>query len=97
MLPLLRNDSQSRSLLAELELQAQHFPRLNLLPGLVYQPTNYTRSDTLDLKAAMMKACVVVSQCEILIISLDQLGLLLRSTMKTSLSSSRWMRPENCF
>ena len=90
VLPLLRNDSQSRSLLAELELQAQLFPRLSLLPGLVYSPTNYTRSDVLDLKAAMMKACVLVSQCDILIISLDQLGLLLRSTMKTSLSSSRW-------
>ena len=90
ILPVLREDSQSRALLAELELEVQHFPRLSLLSGLVYSPTNYTRSDALDLTAAMMKACVLVSQCDILIISLDQLGPLLRSTMKTSLASSRW-------
>ena len=90
VLPLLRDDPQSQSLLASLEQEAAQFPRVSLLPGLVHSPTNYTRSDALDLAAAVMRECVLVARCHILLISLDHPELLLRATIKTRLSQSRW-------
>ena len=90
VLPLLRDDPQSQSVLAELLQAAAHFPRLSLLPGLVHSPTNYSRSDALDLTAALMRECVLVARCQILVISLDHPELLLRSALNTRLSQSRW-------
>ena len=90
VLPLLRDDPQSQCVLAELLQAAAHFPRLSLLPGLVHSPTNYSRSDALDLTAALMRECVLVARCQILVISLDHPELLLRSALNTRLSQSRW-------
>ena len=90
VLPILRNDSQSLEMLQQLELQADLYPRLSLLPGVIHSPTLYTRSDTQDLVAAIIRQCVLVSQCDILVISLDHLDLLLQASLRTSLALSRW-------
>ena len=90
ILPVLKNDSRSVKLLEELELQSGLYPRLSLLPGLVHSPTLYTRSDTQDLAAAIIRQCVLVTSCELLVLSLDHLDLLLQSTAGTSLAYSRW-------
>ena len=90
ILPVLKNDSRSVGLLEELELQSGLYPRLSLLPGLVHSPTLYTRSDTQDLAAAIIRQCVLVTSCELLVLSLDHLDLLLQSVAGTSLAHSRW-------